>query len=99
MDVRNPGSLTGDALHQRIVVGEIWKTAKARAPLICRRLVAVGPDGDVGGAIFQLLPAGEIHVNAGAANNESVANAPFGVCNSTPRSVSLAASTAAPSWR
>src|SRR6476469_6147064 len=70
MNVRDPWCLASDALHHRIVVGEIWKAPEPRAALVRRRLVTVGPGRDVGGAISQLGPAREIHVDAGAANHE-----------------------------
>ena len=46
------GVFSGDTLHQRVVVGEIGKAAKARAALADRRLVAVGPGCDVGGTVL-----------------------------------------------
>src|SRR5258708_38711679 len=60
----------GDALHQRVVVGEIGIATTTRAALVCRRLVAGGPDSNVGGTVFRLAPASKIHINAGTANHE-----------------------------
>ena len=60
----------GGALHQRVIVGEIGEPARPRAALVLRRLIAVGPPGDVGGAFLQLAAARKIHVGAGRADDE-----------------------------
>src|SRR5258708_16015887 len=70
MDVGDPRCFSSNAFHQRVVVGEVGKASKARAALVQRRLVAVGPGCDVGGTALQLAPACKIHVDTGAANHE-----------------------------
>src|SRR5258708_20178240 len=70
MDVCNPGCFAGDALYQRVIVGEIGKATEPRAMLVGRRLVTVGPGGNVGGTVSQLGPAGKIDVDAGGTNHE-----------------------------
>src|SRR5437899_168210 len=70
MDVRDPRRFSGDALRQRIVVGEIGIAAEARAAFVLWRLVAVGPRGNVVCTVSQLGPARKIHVDAGGAYHQ-----------------------------
>src|SRR5712691_11945100 len=86
MDVRDPRCLTADALHKRVVVREIGKAPEARAALVRRRLVAVGPGRDVGGAVSQLGSACKIHVDTRTADHEVG-------CEDTPRRLQFDAAT------
>src|SRR5580704_15052850 len=70
MDVANPGRCSGDALYQAVIISEIGIAAEARALLIRRGPVTIGPGRNIGGTVLQFAADREIHVDSGAANDK-----------------------------